>query len=221
MIKYHPYESMLVAFAAGELPTSLTIAVSAHAEMCPECQAKIDRYTEMLAEKAFNSVEEISSPLTDSFSGMLSRIFDSPQSADEPRLAPSPPATITVCGDVYALPRSLRRFSDLGWSSIGPISRARLPLNEEPVRSSLLHIQADASVPTHTHSGYELTLLLDGEFEDENDKYIPGDFIWLDSQHHHTPFTKDGCLCYTVADAPLHFTKGASKLLNAVGNVIY
>lgn len=78
MIKYHPYESMLVAFAAGELPTSLTIAVSAHAEMCPECQAKIDRYTEMLAEKAFNSVEEISSPLTDSFSGMLSRIFDSP-----------------------------------------------------------------------------------------------------------------------------------------------
>ncbi len=41
MIKYHPYESMLVAFAAGELPTSLTIAVSAHAEMCLSVRLKL------------------------------------------------------------------------------------------------------------------------------------------------------------------------------------
>ncbi|PKG56926.1 anti-sigma factor, partial [Shewanella sp. GutDb-MelDb] len=30
-----------------------------------------------------------------------------------------------------------------------------------------------------------------------------------------------GCLCYTVVDAPLRFTKGISKLLNPIGELIY
>ncbi|MGL5391190.1 MAG: ChrR family anti-sigma-E factor, partial [Shewanella sp.] len=37
----------------------------------------------------------------------------------------------------------------------------------------------------------------------------------------HAPTTKSGCLCYTVLNAPLHFTKGLSKLLNPIGELIY
>jgi putative transcriptional regulator len=76
-------------------------------------------------------------------------------------------------------------------------------------------------VPEHTHKGFELTLLLDGEFEDEMGKYVKGDFICLDSAHKHSPQTTQGCLCLTVVNDALQFTKGMSKLLNPFGNLIY
>ncbi len=97
---------------------------------------------------------------------------------------------ITVGDKTYALPRSLQRFGDSSWASFGKIQRARLNLDEGATRASFLHIDEGGSVPAHTHKGYELTLLLDGTFEDESGQYVPGDFILLDSRHHHTPYTK-------------------------------
>jgi putative transcriptional regulator len=35
------------------------------------------------------------------------------------------------------------------------------------------------------------------------------------------PATPDGCLCYTVQDAPVQFTKGLSRLLNGITHRLY
>jgi anti-sigma factor ChrR (cupin superfamily) len=35
------------------------------------------------------------------------------------------------------------------------------------------------------------------------------------------PHTPDGCLCYTVQDAPVQFTKGLSRLLNGISQHLY
>jgi len=84
-----------------------------------------------------------------------------------------------------------------------------------------LHIDADGEVPTHTHKGFEITLLLDGSFEDDMGTYHPGDFIELNGEHNHQPKTKEGCLCYTVADDALQFTEGFHKLFNPIGSLLY
>lgn len=235
MIKYHPTDEMLMAHAVGELSASMAIAVSAHCEMCEQCAKKVAFFTEQAAHQAFDdddaftdedTLEVADRTQTDSidtnalFSSMLANII-SDETVPKTLVTPSPKTEVSVCGETYALPRALRRYHQLGWSSIGTISRARLPLNEGDTRASLLHIGMNGSVPSHTHKGTELTLLLGGHFEDEHDSYVPGDFILLDANNHHTPQTHDGCLCYTVSDAPLHFTKGVSQLLNAVGRVIY
>ena len=235
MIKYHPTDEMLMAHAVGELTASMAIAVSAHCEMCDQCAKKVALFTEKAAQQAFDAASlndnNTEASITDSlneesvdmdamFGNMLADIM-SDETVPKTLVTPSPQAEISVCGETYALPRALRRYHQLGWSSIGTISRARLPLNEGDTRASLLHIGMNGSVPSHTHKGTELTLLLGGHFEDEHDTYVPGDFIVLDGNNHHTPQTHDGCLCYTVSDAPLHFTKGVSQLLNAVGRVIY
>ena len=49
MIKTHPTEPMLRAFAADELPLPLAVGVSAHCEFCPECAARVKQIEEALA----------------------------------------------------------------------------------------------------------------------------------------------------------------------------
>ncbi|EOD81882.1 hypothetical protein D515_00040 [Grimontia indica] len=224
MIKYHPSEALLEAHAAGELPASMSIAVAAHCELCSCCADKLAHFEAKAAESAF-SEESVNDAETHAeqealFADMMASII-SGESVPMTKVSASPSTEIEVAGERYNLPTALRRYHHLGWSSIGAISRARLPLNEGDTRASLLHIGMNGSVPSHTHKGMEVTLLLSGHFEDEHDKYVPGDFIVLDGSNHHTPQTHDGCLCYTVADAPLHFTKGVSQLLNTIGRVIY
>ncbi|WP_028025289.1 ChrR family anti-sigma-E factor [Enterovibrio calviensis] len=224
MIKYHPADELLLAHAAGTLPASMSIAVAAHSEMCEICANKLVAFENQAAEEAFSASQlhqdEPQEQASDEFDAMMAAIM-SDEHLPSTLVAPSPEANIDVAGERYTLPTALRRYHHLGWSSIGAISRARLPLNEGDTHASLLHIGMNSGVPSHTHKGTEVTLLLSGHFEDEYDQYVPGDFIILDSANHHTPQTHDGCLCYTVADAPLHFTKGVSQLLNAVGRVIY
>ena len=107
------------------------------------------------------------------------------------------------------------------WTHLGKINRAPLILGEGEVHTHLLRIDPGGVVPEHTHKGFELTLLLEGEFEDELGTYVKGDFICLDSTHKHSPKTQKGCLCLTVVNDALHFTKGMSKLLNPIGSLIY
>ena len=74
-------------------------------------------------------------------------------------------------------------------------------------RANLLTSRPVAAFRAHPQ-GYELTLLLAGTIEDGDTRYQAGDFIWRDASHAHSPHTPDGCLCYTVQDAPVQFTKG-------------
>ncbi|OOE49881.1 transcriptional regulator [Salinivibrio kushneri] len=224
MIKYHPSTDLLDAFAAGKLPTSMAIALSAHVELCQECQAYVAAAEASLAQTVFDEEETAATDWDFAAEDeMLAAIFEDTAANDGAVDAQAPvrATQISVSDKTYTLPRALQRFSDSNWSSFGKVQRARLNLDEGATRASFLHIDEGGSVPAHTHKGYELTLLLDGTFEDESGEYVPGDFILLDSRHHHTPFTQQGCLCYTVANAPLYFTKGVSKLLNTVGHAIY
>jgi putative transcriptional regulator len=106
-------------------------------------------------------------------------------------------------------------------ANIGKLARARIQLNENEIHTSLLQIQPGGGVPEHTHKGFELTLLLEGSFHDEQGEYVKGDFIMLDASHQHHPISEEGCLCYTVANDALRFTQGINKLLNPIAAFIY
>jgi putative transcriptional regulator len=107
------------------------------------------------------------------------------------------------------------------FSGFGKISRAKIELGEGDVHSHLLYMAPNGEVPKHTHQGFELTLLLEGDFHDDFDSYKPGDFIMLNGEHHHQPKSDNGCLCLTVVSDALQFTEGLSRLLNPVGRYIY
>jgi len=72
----------------------------------------------------------------------------------------------------------------------------------------LLYIPAGQSVPDHGHRGTELTLVLQGAFRDEADRFGPGDIEIADESLKHTPVAEAGadCICLAATDAPLRFT---------------
>ncbi|ATC97132.1 ChrR family anti-sigma-E factor [Pseudoalteromonas tunicata] len=222
MIKFHPKLELLQSYVLGELPASLTAAISMHADFCQECAKQITQLTCESADTFDSPLADFSTKAIDindaELSAMMHAICDNDDIYEAPVIQ-SP--EIELKGNVYSVPRALRSLNMSGWYKMGKLSRARIDFNEGALHSSLLHIDQGGSVPMHTHKGFELTLLLDGSFSDDMGHYEKGDFILLDGKHTHNPMTETGCLCFTVADDALHFTQGLSKLLNPLGSFIY
>ncbi len=229
MIKAHPTDPMLRAFAADELPLPLAVGLSAHCEFCPDCAARLKSFEEELAQQYLASPAEPELASRDDvaldagFDAMLAGILAQPEPVAAPviDLPRAQPTELEVAGHAYRLPRVLARYRSPKWRHIGAIRQQSLPLDEMGARASLLHIEAGGRIPEHTHQGYELTLLLAGNIQDGDTCYQAGDFIWRDASHSHSPHTPDGCLCYTVQDAPVQFTKGLSRLLNGISQHLY
>ena len=216
MIKFHPSREMLNEHLAGKLPLSLAVAVSAHIEMCEQCKKAAQELESLQSDKLWRGA--VDEPVD--FGDILQDIL-----AEEPdtefAYTPKPDVIIHVAKRDYELPVVFSLFTQFRWSGFGKVSRARLVTNENEVRASLLHIEKGGSIPRHQHKGYELTLLLDGSFTDENGTYYKGDFICLEEGVEHAPFTENGCLCYVVQNAPVHFVSGVSKVLNPLADLLY
>ena len=75
-------------------------------------------------------------------------------------------------------------------------------------------IEAGRRMPSHTHLGQELTLVLQGSFADATGSYTKGDVATADGSIDHQPRAGEGelCLCLAVEDAPLRLT-GISGML--------
>jgi len=232
MIKHHPDTAVLKQFVAGELPLSVSLIVSSHIELCQHCQAQVSALTEQFAAATFN--DEVLNPVpihhsnrfetsdfnSDESLAMIDDITTLEAELDT-ELLPKTVTEIEVSGRRLALPRALKSIALKEWSGLGKLSRSRLDIEDGNLRASLLHINKGGSVPTHTHKGFEITLLLQGSFEDDMGRYQAGDFIWLDGNHTHSPITQEGCVCYTVSSGAIRFTQGMSQILNPVGKFIY
>jgi putative transcriptional regulator len=236
MIKHHPNAAILKDFVDGTLADSVSLIVSSHVELCEHCQQQVSMLTAQAADSVFDSdtsaFESDTSGLQLSDSEMDAFLSDDGEfdfdaiaqiTADSSQAIEVTPEVqqVTVADTTFTIPRALNSVARKDWMNLGKISRARLDFDDEAHHTSLLHIDKDGQVPCHTHKGFEITLLLEGSFEDEMGVYNKGDFIWLDGDHTHQPATKEGCVCLTVSSDALYFTKGVSQLFNPLGKYIY
>jgi len=93
------------------------------------------------------------------------------------------------------------------WRKVGGgVSQAILP-TAKGATVRLLKIPAGTAVPDHGHRGTELTLVLQGAFKDEHDRFGAGDIEVANEEMHHTPVAEEGmdCICLSATDAPLRF----------------
>ena len=239
MINYHPTKAVLQEYVNGNLPASISVIVASHIELCDTCREEVALLTEQAANQIFidddASFEEmdLSSMFAELMVGdakssvildaeelnMIQAITD--KEPNTPNERPHYVTEIDVAGTRIAIPRAMKSIALSEWKGIGKVSRSRLDLEDNNLKTSLLHIDKGGAIPTHTHKGCEITLLLQGSFKDEMGEYHEGDFIWLDGEHNHSPVTEEGCTCLTVISDALHFTKGVSQLINRLGKFIY
>ena len=79
----------------------------------------------------------------------------------------------------------------------------------------LLKIAAGRRMPEHGHGGTELTLVLDGSFDDETGTYRRGDIQDVDGDLEHRPVAsaQTGCICLVAAEQPARFKGIFSRLI--------
>jgi putative transcriptional regulator len=198
-IRHHLSDQLLTGYAAGNLPEAFNLVVATHVSLCDECRARVaslDAVGGALLEEA----EEIALG-EDALSRALERIEGLPQATRSEPLKPAgilpAPLADYIGGDLSAV-----RWRKVG----GGVKQAILPTGKDAT-ARLLFIPAGTAVPDHGHRGMELTLVLQGAFADENDRFNRGDIEIADEEMEHTPVALAGqdCICLAATDAPLRF----------------
>lgn len=219
MPKHHPEADLLVEYASGSLREPVALLIATHLALCPQCRADTARL-----ESVGGVLLEQLSP-TSMSPGSLGKIIAKLDEPAEPEQAPLPAPP----GDIR-IPRPLRdylasipgRDGDDRWAGL-PWQKRFKALSEIPLlpefpgfRTRLLKIAGGSAMPSHTHLGMELTLVLSGGFSDESGQYGAGDVAEADDSVTHRPMADPGedCICLAVTDAPLKLTGPLSRLLN-------
>lgn len=137
------------------------------------------------------------------------------------------PADYPARGDFTALPetmracltgrdRTLRWFRPSPWLSITRLL-PRKQVAGDPT-AFLLRVAPGHSIPSHTHGGTELTLLLQGGYSDCTGSAKRGDLIIHDHNIDHRPIADRGesCIVATAFDGPLKLTGRFGRLLQPI-----
>jgi putative transcriptional regulator len=209
-IKHHLPDNLLMAYATGNLPEAFHLVVATHLSMCDECRAQAASFDAL----GGALIEEMSHVAMSegSLEACLGRLDATPvhrRNSVVPRKGVLPaPLQAYVGGDVDAV-----RWKTLGMG----VKQAILPTGRG-ARARLLYIPAGAAVPDHGHRGTELTLVLQGAFRDETDRFGPGDVEVADEDLNHQPIAEAGmdCICLAATDAPLRFNALIPRILQPV-----
>lgn len=197
-IQHHLQPETLLAYAAGTLPEAFSLMVASHVSLCDDCRATVESYDAVGG--ALIETEDTCDLSADCLAHTLARIETAAPPPARPRQRGTLPGPLQdyVGGDLDAVK----------WRSIGMgVKQAILP-TARGAMARLLLIPAGTAMPDHGHHGTEMTLVLQGAFYDEGDRFARGDIEIADGSVSHTPVADVGedCICLAVTDAPLKFT---------------
>ena len=221
MINFHPTHAQLVSFVEGNCAPATALMISAHSDMCPKCSKQINLLQSSIGEQVLLSDDV---DLNVNFGSMLANITSLPK-AERATASIKASPKIELDGREFTLPRALGRYAQKtsGWSHLlGNIWQASVDIG--PVgKADFIYMKKGGKVPEHTHRGNEFTLVIDGEFSDGIADYDTGDFILMNESNTHAPYAEvnDGCLVFSIVDAPLHFTSGIARLLNPFSHLFF
>lgn len=199
-IKHHLTEPLLMGYAAGTLPEAFNLVVATHISMCDTCRAALAEYEAVGGEVMLDSdPAELAEDALAATMAMIERGVDVAPVAPKRRVESIFPGPLQdyVSGDIDSL-----RWRKIG----GGVSQMVLETSSEAT-VRLLRIPGGTAVPDHGHNGTELTLVLQGAFVDETDRFGAGDVEVANEDLEHTPVAEVGmdCICLAATDAPLKF----------------
>ncbi|MEP1449079.1 MAG: ChrR family anti-sigma-E factor [Paraglaciecola sp.] len=222
MISFHPNFADLQRFSAGNCDTAMALMISAHVDMCPQCQQDCLEIQAELAKELFSPQTAIE-PLDSQYLDMVTKITELPIADNVESIANN--TSIELDGKFFELPRALRKYAKNtgNWSRlVGKLWQAPVDLGDIG-KANFIYMEKGGRVPEHTHKGTEMTLVIDGQYGDGIAEYDCGDFTLMSSRHKHLPHSEadDGCLVFTIVDQPLHFTAGIARLLNPFSHLFF
>lgn len=216
-IRHHPADELLLAHAAGHLPTAPALVLASHLEGCAACRMRAREF-EALGGALLETEEPVSV-----LPGALDRVFakiEAGAAAARPVAAPAVVAGLPPLPAGAAWPRALSGCAVGRWRWIGPgmhFARVEVPYDAQ-ANLFLLRIAARKYLPPHTHSERELTQVLHGSFHDGRAQFAAGDFDAADTQVHHQPVVQEGgeCICLASVEGRVLFDGFIARRLGAM-----
>lgn len=201
-------DALMAHYVAGSLPEPARVLVESHIEMKPDHR----RLVIDLERLAGDALEQTPVAAITDRDARLQAIF-----ASKPVSEPKSP----VIGDPgkVCFPRSIRNL--MGFDVDTVPWKSKLPGFKEystdidGCEVSLMWIRAGRALPAHTHRGMELTLILDGAFNDNRGRFGPGDISVADETIDHRPVAEKDrpCIAFSVLDAPVKLTGSFRQLI--------
>ena len=210
-IKHHLPDELLMSYAAGTLPEAFNLVVATHVSMCDDARARLAEY-EAVGGAVLETADEVE--LSEGALEATMRLISS--------RAKDPIKTIRTSSGVFPKPLQDYVGGDLDsvkWRRIGGGVKQAIVPTSKAANARLLFIPAGAEMPDHGHAGTEMTLVLQGAYLDDGDRFARGDIEVANEEMEHTPVADIGedCICLIATDAPLRFNsllpRMAQKLL--------
>lgn len=209
LINHHLNDSILMAYSAGSLPEAFNLMVASHVSLCDECRSRIESFDAVGGAVLDGSELEAVDLSEDALAATMALIAGGPME--------TMPARPAIKDGI--LPAPLQDYvggdlADVRWRSVGMgVKQAILPTSKD-ASARLLYIPAGAAMPDHSHRGIEMTMVLQGAFIDEGERFARGDVEIADSDVDHTPVADIGedCICLAVTDGPLQFKSLLPKI---------
>jgi len=196
-IRHHLDEATLLAYSAGTLPEAFNLIVATHLSMCDTCRADAQAYDAV----GGALIDHGPTAMT---AGALEKALSGLDSA-APAVAAAPMTR-------SALPEPLQSYvggdlDSIRWRPVGMGVKQAILRTSKGATARLLRIPAGAAMPDHGHNGKEMTLVIQGAFQDEDAYFARGDVEIADSNVQHVPVADihEDCICLAVTDAPLRF----------------
>ncbi|MBB3318692.1 putative transcriptional regulator [Rhizobium sp. BK181] len=200
-------DALMAHYVAGSLPEPARVLVESHLEMKSDHRWLV-RDLESLSGEA---LEDISEAAISERDARLAAIFASASPAED------------VPTDLPAFrggfPRAIRNL--VGYDVDTVPWKTKLPgfkeysIDIDGCEASLMWIRPGRALPAHTHKGTELTLILDGAFNDARGRFGPGDISIADESVDHRPIAEKErpCIAFIVLDAPVKLTGSFRQLI--------
>jgi len=201
-------EDLYLAYAAGLLAPAHSLVVASQAALRKDVRRELGDY-----EAIAGVLLEEEAPVSLS-AGLRERVMAELDEGEPKVAAPA------AAGD-RRLPAPLRAWvggslEALRWRRLG---RGASDCTLSAAAGSTLRImwvKGGTAMPSHSHGGLELTLVLEGAYSDCTGRYGPGDLQMADGGVDHSPTVAVGedCLCVVASEAPIRFTGRFGRLLN-------
>jgi putative transcriptional regulator len=199
-------EFLLAQYVAGALPEPAHVLMGSHVEMRTHA-ARFANTLEDLAGQAIEAGDPVA--LKDRDRHLHSILGSAPRRTTS---APPPHA-----GE--GLPTLLRAYArndlaDIPWKTKLPGLREHVIETSSTVEARLLWARPGRALPRHRHQGLELTLVLEGEFQDHRGSFAEGEVSVADEDIRHRPVVGAlrPCICFSVLFAPIAFSGSALRL---------
>lgn len=213
-------ENMLVNYAAGSLNAAESFVIAMHLSLNAQSRQKVERLEAVGG--AFLQNEAPANVSDDCLQKTLEKI-DGCNDESPCTKALQEKNDLNLPLPLLHLLCNAQGTPELRWrkvtKQIDVIDINICPSQPKDAKLRLMRIHPGCTTPHHRHHGVEMTLVLDGAYQDEFGEYRRGDISIIDDPeilHNPLACPEQGCICLTLTEKRLRFKNPIYQILGSV-----